>query len=302
MTPLYGGLSEAEWDEKITFLRRNYSPCNLCPRRCGAERDKGKPGVCQASERVKIASFNLHFGEEPPISGLRGSGTVFFSGCTLKCMFCQNYPISHLFNGKFYSQEELPEIFLQLQTRGAHNINFVSPTPYLYQIGKALRTARKKGLKIPIVYNTSGYERVEVIEKLNKIVDIYLPDYKYRHNGLALKYSGVKNYVEHADAAIAEMFAQTGQLKMDKKGVAKRGVIIRHLLLPGLVENSKKVIKRISESSFKEAYLSLMSQYFPAYKAALHREICRRVLPEEYREVKEYALSLNFTKGWFQDI
>lgn len=297
---LYNNFSRSEWDKRIAFFKENYSPCNLCPRRCGAGRSQKKQGVCRAGDKVKIASYNLHFGEEPPISGQKGSGTVFFSGCTMKCLFCQNYPISQLFNGKFYSIEELGEFFLHLQKRGAHNINFVSPTPYLYHIVKALKIAREKGLEIPIVYNTSGYERVEIIKKLAEVVDIYLPDLKYYDDSLALKFSGVKNYVEHAFPAVEEMFAQVGDLIVDHNEMGVKGLIIRHLILPGLTENSKKVLERIAGSPFRDVHLSLMSQYFPAHKAAEHNELKRRISSQEYTEVEEYALSLGFSKGWFQ--
>jgi len=297
---LYNNLSKSEWDEKIAFFEENYSPCNLCPRRCGADRSRKKQGVCRAGDKVKIASYNLHFGEEPPISGQKGSGTVFFSGCTMACLFCQNYPISQLFNGKFYSIEELGEMFLHLQARGAHNINFVSPTPYLYHIVKALQIAGEKGLFIPIVYNTSGYERVEIIKKLAGIIDIYLPDLKYVDDSLSLKFSGVKNYVEHAFPAVAEMFAQVGDLTVAEDELGVKGVVIRHLILPGHTDNSKRVLERIAGSSFRDVHLSLMSQYFPAYKATKHRELKRRISSEEYTEVEEYALSLDFSKGWLQ--
>ncbi len=300
--PLYENLSETEWKEKIEFFKQNYSPCRLCPRQCQAEREKNKKGVCGAQKKLKIASFNLHYGEEPPISGECGSGTIFFSGCTLKCVFCQNYPISHLFNGEFYSIEELSILFLNLQERGAHNINFVSPTPYLYHIVRALRSACKKGLKIPIVYNTSGYERSEVVNALNRLVDIYLPDLKYYDNSLSLKFSRVNNYFENAYLSLEEMFKQAGELQMDGEGIAIKGMILRHLILPGHVENSKKVLKTIAESHFKNSYLSLMSQYFPAYKAVEMPEINRRLRLDEYAAVKKYALSLGFTNGWFQEL
>jgi putative pyruvate formate lyase activating enzyme len=298
--PLYSSLSNAEFEKKITFFKHNYSPCNLCPRRCGVDRSQKKPGACRAVDEVKIASYNLHFGEEPPISGKKGSGVIFFSGCTLACLFCQNYPISHLFNGKFYSIEELGEIFLNLQARGAHNINLVSPTPYLYHIVKALKIASEKGLEIPIVYNTGGYERVEILKKLKNVIDIYLPDFKYHDDSLSFKFSGVKNYVENAFSAFREMYAQVGDLIVDKNEIGVKGVIIRHLILPGFIGNSKKVLKKIADSPFGDIHLSLMSQYFPAYKATEHREINRRLHSQEYEQVKEYALSLNFSKGWFQ--
>ncbi len=302
---LYEKLSENEWEKRIEFFANNFSPCSLCPRECEAERSKGKIGVCKASKDVKIASFNLHFGEEPPISGIKGSGTLFFSGCTLKCVFCQNYPISHLCNGEFYSIDELANIFLYLQKKGAHNINLVSPTPYLYHFVKALYISFKKGLKIPIVYNTSGYEKKEIVSKLRGIVDIYMPDFKYFSNKLSLKYSGVNNYFENAFNSIKEMFEQREELEVDKYEVAIKGVLIRHLILPGSIEDSKKVLKTISDSSFKKSYLSLLSQYFPAYKAASVRaysNINRRIAIDEYNEVKEYAVSLGFSQGWFQDV
>lgn len=299
--PLYTTLSTQDWEERIAFFAENFSPCRLCPRRCGAERSRQKPGVCRASDRVKIASYNLHYGEEPPISGEKGSGTVFFSGCTMRCLFCQNYPISHLFNGRFYSIEELGEIFLKLQQRGAHNINFVSPTPYLFHIVPALKLACEKGLRIPIVYNTSGYERVEIIRRLKNIVDIYLPDFKYIDERLSFEFSGVKDYVAHVYPAITEMFAQVGDLLEDEAGVGRQGVIIRHLILPGFTENSRSVLKEIAGSPFRDVHLSLMSQYFPAYKAGEHPIINRKISPAEYAEVEEYALALGFSKGWFQD-
>lgn len=300
--PIYSNLSEKDWQEKIGFFKKNHSPCNLCPRECNSKRSENKQGACKALKNLKIASYNLHFGEEPPISGRNGSGTVFFSGCTLRCAFCQNYPISQLFNGRFYSIEELSQIFVHLQKRGAHNINLVSPTPYLYHFVKALYLAFKNGLKIPIVYNTSGYERPEIIKKLSSLIDIYMPDFKYYDNKLSLKFSGVNNYFENAYFSIAEMFKQTGELVTDKNGVAEKGVLIRHLILPGHTENSKKVLKTIFESNFKNSYLSLMSQYFPAYKAPDYPEVCRRLTAKEYSEVRRYAISIGFTNGWFQDI
>lgn len=299
--PLYETLSDEEWEEKIEFLKKNFCPCRLCPRMCGAERENGGKGVCGAEKRVKVASFNLHYGEEPPVSGERGSGTIFFSGCTMKCVFCQNYPISQLFNGQFYSIEALSGLFLDLQGRGAHNINFVSPTPYLFHAVKALRLAGKRGLSIPIVYNTSGYERREIIGALDRVVDVYMPDLKYHDNSISPKYSGVSNYIEHAYPAVEEMFRQVGELRVDGAGIARRGMILRHLLLPGQVENSKRVLEIISRSSFRDASLSLMNQYFPAYRAVEMPEINRRVRSDEYEEVKEYAVSLGFTDGWFQE-
>jgi putative pyruvate formate lyase activating enzyme len=284
------------------FFKKSYSPCSLCPRQCGAEREKNKTGICGAGKDVKIASFNIHWGEEPPVSGTRGSGTVFFSGCPLKCIFCQNYPLSHLLKGKFYSIEELADIFLDLQRRGAHNINLVTATPYLYHFVHALYLALEKGLNIPIVYNSGGYERRETISALNGAIDVYMPDLKYVDRDVSRKYTGVDNYFDYAYPAIEEMFRQVGVLQMDEQGIARKGMILRHLILPREIENSRKVLKIISESPFKDAHLSLMSQYFPAHEAVRHPDINRCLYPAEYEEVKDYALELGFSEGWFQDM
>jgi putative pyruvate formate lyase activating enzyme len=304
--PSYLDLSAAEWRRKSGFFAGLSSPCRLCPRQCGAERENDRPGACQAGREAKIASHNLHFGEEPPISGSRGSGTVFFSGCTLKCLFCQNYPISQLFHGESCSIEQLAGMVLDLQKRGAHNINLVSPTPYLGHIVAALEIARGRGLAIPLVYNTSGYERVEVIAELSGIVDIYLPDLKYgpseNSRQLALRLSGVGDYFANAKAAIAEMFRQTGPLRLDGDDLAVRGTVIRHLIIPGHAENSLEVLREFAAGSFKNAWLSLMSQYFPAHRAPGLPPFDRRLRPGEYRQVRDEALKLGLENGWFQDL
>jgi len=297
-----GNLSESEWQGKIRFFKDRYTPCRLCPRECRAERIQNKAGICGARKDVKVASFNLHRGEEPPLSGTDGSGTIFFSGCTLKCIFCQNYPISHLFNGQFYSISGLADMMLELQERKAHNINLVSATPYLYHFMEALYIARQKGLTIPIVYNTSGYERLEVIAALDGMIDIYLPDLKYADEDISFCYTGVRDYLKFTFPALEEMYRQVGDLRADDDGIAVRGMILRHLILPGHTANSKGVLKITADSSFKDCHLSLMSQYFPAYKAVEHNRINRRLTPEEYNEVKEYAMSLGFSNGWFQDM
>lgn len=298
----YNKIDERTWEEKIRFFKNNFSPCKLCPRACSAERELDKPGVCKADKNLRIASYNLHFGEEPPVSGTRGSGTIFFSGCTLNCIFCQNFPISQLNNGTDYTIDELSSILLELQHRGAHNINLVSPTPYLYHFVSALRSAARKGLEIPIVYNSGGYEMIEIIKELDDIVDIYLPDYKYSDNNIAKRYSGVANYSEKAFTAISEMYRQAGPLVVDKNGIAVKGVIIRHLILPGHIKNSIDVLEKVSESSFKGAYLSLMSQFFPAYNSSGDEYLKRRLKPEEYEEVRDFSILKKLERGWFQDI
>jgi putative pyruvate formate lyase activating enzyme len=306
MPPAYRDLSPADWRHKREFLKNRFSPCRLCPRQCGAERESGRTGICQAVQEAKIASHNLHFGEEPPISGSRGSGTVFFSGCTLKCLFCQNYPISQLFHGEFYSIEQLAGIFISLQKRGAHNINLVSPTPYLYHIVSALEIASAKGLHIPLVYNTSGFERAEVIAELAGIVDIYLPDLKYGSSAdsrqLGLKLSGANDYSKYAVAAIVEMFRQTGPLEVDGEGIAVRGTVIRHLIIPGHAANSIEVLQTIAASPFRAAWLSLMSQYFPAHRAPDCPPFDRRLHADEWRQVRDEALRLGLEDGWFQEM
>jgi putative pyruvate formate lyase activating enzyme len=302
----YLQLSAADWVKRRDFFAARFSPCCLCPRQCRAERALDRPGVCKARREAKIASHNLHFGEEPPISGARGSGTVFFSGCTLNCLFCQNYPISQLFHGGFYNVEQLAGIFLGLQKRGAHNINLVSPTPYLFHVVSALEIACANGLRIPIVYNTSGYERAEVLAGLSGIVDVYLPDLKYGPSEdsrqLGLKLSGVADYFANAVAAIDEMFRQTGPLRLDEAGIAVRGTVLRHLIIPGHIGNSLEVLRTIAAGAFKDAWLSLMSQYFPAHRAPDCPPFDRRLRPEEYRQVRDEALKLGLENGWFQDM
>ena len=306
MVPAYRDLSPAAWRDKRKFFKTLFSPCRLCPRQCGAEREKNRPGVCQAVNDVKVASHNLHCGEEPPLSGNRGSGTVFFSGCTLKCIFCQNYPISQLGHGEFTSVRQLAGIFLGLQKRGAHNINLVSPTPYLFHVLEALDIAASAGLSIPLVYNTSGYERPEVIAGLSGIVDIYLPDLKYGPGDdprrLGLELSGVDDYFENAAVAIAEMFRQTGPLSLGADGIALHGTVIRHLIIPGHTANSIAVLGAIAASGFRGAWLSLMSQYFPAHRATVCPPFDRRLRPDEYRLVRDEALRLGLENGWFQDM
>jgi len=305
-SPSYLGLTAADWRRKRDFFSGRFHSCRLCPRQCGADRGHDRPGACHAAGAAKVASHNLHFGEEPPISGSRGSGTVFFSGCTLKCLFCQNYPISQLFHGEPCSVERLAGIFLDLQERGSHNLNLVSPTPYLSHSVDALESAQARGLAIPLVYNTSGYESADVIAQLAGIVDIYLPDLKYGPSEssrlLAIELSGAGDYFVHAAAAISEMFRQTGPLRLDENDVAVRGTVIRHLIIPGCTQNSLEVLGAIATGDFRDAWLSLMSQYFPAHRAPGRPPFDRRLNPGEWREVRDEALRLGLENGWFQEM
>jgi putative pyruvate formate lyase activating enzyme len=289
-------------EKNIEELYLMMDKCILCPRKCGAKRNAGQKGLCKTADKIFIASANIHSGEEPPISGEKGSGTIFFSNCAMKCVFCQNYPISQLGNGREISFEELVSLMLKLQDKGAHNINFVTPTHYSAHIAKAVCQARLKGLQIPILWNTSGYENYEVLKLLEGTVDIYLPDIKYADENTALRYSGVKNYVEANIIALKEIKRQVGNLKINDDGIAEKGVIIRHLVLPKNLENTKKCLDFIANELSKETYVSLMAQYHSAYKSADFPELQRAVTKEEYGKAVAYLELLGLTNGWTQSI
>ena len=276
--------------------------CTICPHRCNVNRKEGKIGRCKATNNVKIALYSTHDFEEPCISGKKGSGTVFFSNCNLNCVFCQNYEISQLGKGKEISIEELAEIFLLQQKKGVENINLVTPTSYTLQIIEAIKIAKEKGLTIPIIYNTNGYENVETIKMLDGYIDVYLPDLKYAENELAKKYSKIDNYFEIAINAIKEMINQVGVPEFDENGIIKKGVIIRHLVLPNNIENSKKVLKWIASNLPKEVYISVMAQYFPTYKAKEIEELNRKLNKEEWQEIENYIEALNIENGYIQEL
>lgn len=276
--------------------------CNICPHRCGANRMNGKTGRCKATDKVKVALASIHNFEEPCISGKNGSGTVFFSNCNLNCVFCQNYEISQLGKGKEISIEELADIFIKQQNKNVHNINLVTPTMYIYQIIEAIKLARDKGLKIPIVYNSNGYENVEALKHLKGYIDIYLPDLKYSNNEIAYKYSNIKNYYENAVQAIKEMYNQVGTPIIDENGIMKKGLMIRHLVLPNQLQNSKDVLKWINDNMDKKVFVSVMAQYFPTYKAKHFPEISRKLTKEEYNEIEQYLYSLDLENGYIQEL
>ncbi len=275
--------------------------CNLCPHKCGINRNN-QLGKCKASQNVKIALASLHYYEEPCISGKNGSGTIFFSHCNLKCMYCQNYKISQEGYGKYITINHLADIMLSQEKKGAHNINLVSPTIYVVQIIEAIKIAKSKGLSIPIIYNSSGYENIETINLLNGYIDVYLPDFKYYYDDLALKYSGIKNYSKIAKDAIQKMYEQVGNPIFDKYGMIKKGVIIRHLVLPGNIENSKKVLNWIKENIGANVYISLMAQYFPTYKAKEDSNINRKLNVDEYNEIQDYLFNLELENGYIQEL
>lgn len=276
--------------------------CMICPHKCGVNRLEGNKGRCKCDDKLKIALASLHMFEEPCISGENGSGTVFFSNCNLNCIYCQNYEISNLGKGKEITVEHLAEIFLKQQEKNAHNINLVTPTMYVYQIIEAIKIAKSKGLNIPIIYNSNGYENIETIKLLNGYIDIYLPDLKYYTNELSKKYSKVNNYFETATKGIKEMYNQVGQTKFDENGLIKKGVIIRHLVLPNHIQNTKNILKWISDNMPDDIYVSVMAQYFPTYKAKDDDLINRKLNKKEYNEVLNYLYSLDLENGYIQEL
>ena len=276
--------------------------CKICPHNCGVNRLIGNLGRFKSNGNIKLAMASIHNFEEPCISGENGSGTVFFSNCNMNCVFCQNYKISQQGLGREISIEELAEIFIDEQNKNAENINLVTPTMYVYHIIEAIKIAKNKGLKIPIVYNSNGYENVETIKKLDGYIDIYLPDLKYYDDDLAFKYSGVKNYFENATSAIKEMYNQVGSPVLDENGMMKKGLIIRHLVLPNNLQNSKDVLKWINDNIDKKVFVSVMAQYFPTNRAKEFPEINRKLTKEEYEEIENYLYSLDLDNGYIQEL
>ena len=282
-------------------MNKELECCTICPHNCKINRTKN-PGRCKSRDKIKIALYSIHNFEEPCISGEKGSGTIFFSNCNMNCVFCQNYEISQLGRGKEITIEELANVMIKQQERNVQNINLVTPTSYALHIVEAIKIARKKGLEIPIVYNTNGYESVETLKLLEGYVDIYLPDLKYYYDDLAKKYSKVDNYFEIATKAIQEMYRQVGTPLLDENGVMKKGLMIRHLILPNEVQNSKKVLKWIKENIDSNVYVSIMAQYFPTYKAKEIPEIARKITKEEYEKVENYLYELDLENGYIQEL
>jgi len=298
--PRYLNIKEKEFDRRIEKAYKLLSSCEVCPHKCRVNRLKGEQGICRSEEEVIVSSYNAHFGEEPPLVGYFGSGTIFFTNCNLKCVYCQNYPISQLGNGNKVNLSELAEIMLALQKRKCHNINLVTPTHFVPQILKSLKLAIKMGLRIPIVYNSSGYESVRTLKLLDGIVDIYLPDARYADNRIAKKYSSAPNYFEIMKKALKEMHRQVGDLVRDKIGVAHTGLIVRHLVLPEGLSGTKKIMGFIAREISTHTYISLMAQYFPAYQAGQFPPLSRRIDKEEYREAVQTFKKEGLENGWFQ--
>ena len=274
--------------------------CTLCPRACKTDRTSGQTGYCKADDRLKIAKAYLHQWEEPPISGTNGSGTVFFSHCNMGCVFCQNYKISSLHHGKYVTTEELSDTFLDLEKQKAHNINLVTPTHYIPQIADALILAKNKGLKIPVLYNCGGYESVEALRLLDGLIDIYMPDMKYFDDKYAIKYSNAPHYFEYTKKAIAEMYRQTGKNKFEND-IMTKGLIVRHMMLPGLLFDSKKILDYLHSQYGDNIYISIMSQYTPMPNAIKYPEINKTVSKKYYETLVSYAAELGIKNAFIQD-
>lgn len=275
--------------------------CNLCMRNCNVNRNNGGTGICNSSNNIKIARAALHFWEEPCISGEKGSGTVFFSNCNLKCAFCQNYKISSEGFGTEIKIERLSEIFLELQDKGANNINLVTPTHFVPQIIEALKIAKSRGLNLPIIYNTNSIDSLDTIKALNGYIDVYLPDFKYFEDKYSLKYSKIKGYSKNVIEIIEEMLRQVGEPKFNKDGIILKGVIVRHLLLPGLLFDSKKIIDTVYRKFGDSIYLSLMNQYTPMHNAKMYPEINKSINEKTYDSLINYALSKGVKNGFIQE-
>jgi putative pyruvate formate lyase activating enzyme len=280
---------------------RRLKNCDLCPHICRVNRLKGETGVCKAGAMPRLASANVHWGEEPPISGSKGSGTIFLSGCSLHCRFCQNFPISQLGNGNTITTRELADKYLKLQSLGVHNINFVTPTHFLPQILAALYLAIGQGLRLPIIWNSSGYELVDALRLLDGIVDVYLPDMKYAGDEEAVRFSSAPGYREINRAAVKEMLSQVGHLQCDDEGIAKKGLVIRHLVLPEGGAGSAETMAWIGENLGRETHVSLMKQYFPAHEAASIPGIDRKLTDGEYEEAVRALEAAGLENGWVQE-
>jgi putative pyruvate formate lyase activating enzyme len=283
---------------RIDKLKEVLKECTLCPRECRVNRLNGKYGVCRSSDRIVVSSLSAHFGEEQPLVGWNGSGTIFFTNCNMWCLYCQNYEISHLKRGEVISVTQLAEAMISLQQLGCHNINLVSPTHFTPQIAEALSTAIEKGLMIPIVYNSGGYESVETLKSLDGLIDIYMPDIKYSDNKNSRKYSGAKDYWDVVRKAVIEMHRQVGDLKINTFGIAERGLLIRHLVLPNNLAGSKTVVDFIAKEICLDSYVNIMDQYRPAFKAYQYPELSRHITSEEYDDVIQYAETLGLHRGF----
>ncbi len=290
-------LEDHELDERIQKLNDLLSPCKVCPRECGVDRITGEEGFCGVGQSIMVSGMHPHYGEEAPLVGRRGSGTIFLTGCNLRCIYCQNCEISHLGIGEVISRAELVKNLLRLQAIGCHNINFVTPTHYTPQLVEVIKFAAIDGLRIPIVYNCGGYEKVETLKLLEGIIDIYMPDMKYGRSKEAEMYSKAKNYPEINFNAIFEMHRQVGDLKIDDDGIAYRGLLVRHLILPNDIAGSEKIFRFLAEKVSKNTYINIMDQYRPEFKAWEFEGLSRRPTSKEYSDAVKLAESYGLTNG-----
>ncbi len=296
--PAYATLAaEGKLKDRVEQFYAIFDKCELCPRRCGINRNAGEEGFCQAPKQVMVYSHQPHFGEELPLVGNNGSGTIFFSNCNLRCVFCQNYPIAHEGWGRKISDQELAEMMLDLQQKGCHNINLVTPTHVLPNIVNAARIAFENGLNLPLCYNTSGYERAEVVKLLDGIVDIYLPDFKFMDGAEAERYNLAEayDYPQKTKQAILEMHRQVGDIAKDERGIALSGLMIRHLVMPNRVAGTEKFVRWVADNLSKDTYVNIMAQYRVEFKAFEYEEIARAITSEEYVEAMEWAKEAGLT-------
>jgi putative pyruvate formate lyase activating enzyme len=297
--PSYIPLHEkGELNQRIQILKEFLKECRLCPRECRVNRLKGEVGYCKAPSELMISSAFPHFGEEPPLVGYHGSGTIFLTHCNLRCSFCQNYDISHLGRGERITSSEMAQTMVRLQEIGCHNINFVTPTHYAPQIMASLPEAIEKGFRLPIVYNCSGYEAIEVVRLLEGVVDIYMPDAKYMNERFSKQFSNAPDYPEVLKKVLKEMYRQVGDLKTNSNGIAERGLLIRHLVMPNGVSSSEEILKFIAEEVSLHSYVNIMDQYRPEYRANDYPEINRRITHKEYLEAVQMAKRVGLYRGF----
>ena len=289
-------LKDGELKIRARLLQDHLKSCDLCPRACGVNRFQGEIGVCGVGKLAWVTSYGPHFGEEDPLRGWKGSGTIFFSGCNMNCIFCQNADISQTLSGEMITPERLAHMMLELENRGCHNINLVSPTHVSSQILQAVYLAAQLGLRLPIVYNSGGYDSVKILELLDGVIDIYMPDMKYSDSKKGEKYSGVPNYPTANQLAVLEMHRQVGDLELTDRGVASRGLLVRHLVLPDDLAGSSEILNFLAEKISKNTYLNIMDQYHPAYQANRHSDLNRRITEDEYQFVLSEAKRLGINR------
>ena len=290
-------LESGKFERRIQKAREHLSSCTVCPQTCRVNRLEGETGECRIGSLPRVSSYGPHLGEESPLRGWRGSGTIFFSGCNLHCQYCQNASISQSGGGREVSPEQLAGMMLSLQERGCHNINFVSPTHVSPQIMEAVYVAAKQGLTLPLVYNTGGYDSIQMLGLFSGIVDIYMPDMKYSDPQVGETYSRVERYPTVNQSAVKEMHRQVGDLVLDEQGIALKGLLVRHLVLPNQLSGSEQILKYIAEEISRNTYLNLMDQYRPSYRAHRYPELNRRLTREEFAEVKKLASELGLERG-----